>query len=105
MQKLKGLNKENQQIVNQLIDTAQNSMNQLAAAAQEASTIANAPPDIPPEQFNLQKGTACTPQGAVTGSGDQISASSVASSAVTSAPVASESSSSTSTAAVSSASA
>ena len=103
MQKLKGLNKENQQIVNQLIDTAQNSMNQLAAAAQEASTIANAPPDIPPEQFNLQKGTACTPQGAVTGSGDQISAGSAASSAVTSAPVASESS--TSTAAVSSASA
>ncbi|KAH8119623.1 hypothetical protein DFH11DRAFT_458253 [Phellopilus nigrolimitatus] len=60
VQKLKGLNKENQQTVNNLIDAAQNSMNQLAAAAQEASSSANAPPDIPPEQFTYRKGTACT---------------------------------------------
>lgn len=63
VQKLKGLNKENQNAVNQLIDAAQSSMNQLAAAAQEGSTIANSPPDIPPEQFNGRKGTACTAQG------------------------------------------
>ncbi|KAI5115856.1 hypothetical protein M0805_009704 [Coniferiporia weirii] len=61
VQKLKGLNSENQNTVNNLIDAAQDSMNQLSAAAQEASSIANAPPDIPPEQFNYIPGTACTP--------------------------------------------
>lgn len=60
MQKLKGLNKGNQETVNTLIDAAQNSMNQLAAAAQSASDAANAPPDIPPEQFTYRKGTACS---------------------------------------------
>jgi len=60
VQKLKGLNKANQQSVNTLIEAAQNSMNQLAAAAQEASNIANQPPDIPPSQFNGLKGTSCT---------------------------------------------
>ncbi|THH09450.1 hypothetical protein EW145_g2016 [Phellinidium pouzarii] len=60
VQKLKGLNKENQQTVNTLIDAAQDSMNQLAAAAQEASSAANAPPDIPPDQFTYRKGTSCT---------------------------------------------
>jgi len=63
VQKLKGLNSENQQTVNTLIDSAQNSMNQLAAAASEASTLANQPPDIPPAQFNGIKGTACSATG------------------------------------------
>lgn len=69
VQKLKGLNKENQNAVNQLIDAAQTSMNQLAAAAQEGSTIANSPPDIPPEQFNGRKGTACTAQATTASAG------------------------------------
>lgn len=60
VQKLKGLNKENQKTVNTLIDAVQTSMNGLAAAAQEASTAANAPPDIPPEQFTGRRGTNCT---------------------------------------------
>lgn len=59
VQKLKGLNKQNQKTVNSLIDAAQSSMNQLSAAAQEASNIANQPPDIPPSQFNGRKGNAC----------------------------------------------
>ena len=63
VQKLKGLNKENQQTVNRLIDAAQDPMDKLAAAASEASAIANQPPVIPPEQFNGQKGTACTASG------------------------------------------
>ncbi|EJD03415.1 uncharacterized protein FOMMEDRAFT_156821 [Fomitiporia mediterranea MF3/22] len=63
VQKLKGLNKENQQTVNQLIDAAQNSMNQLAAAAQQASASANSPPDIDPSQFTYRKGNSCTADG------------------------------------------
>lgn len=59
VQKLKNLNKANQVTVNSLINAAETSMNQLAAAAQQASTIANSPPDIPPSQFNGIKGTAC----------------------------------------------
>ena len=63
VQKLKGLNKANQQAVNKLIDAAQNSMNQLSSAAQEAVVSADAPPNIPPEQFNGRKGTTCLPGG------------------------------------------
>ncbi|KAL5484808.1 hypothetical protein ACEPAI_7450 [Sanghuangporus weigelae] len=60
VQKLKGLNKENQHTVNILIDAAQDSMNQLSAAAQQASTLANSPPDVDPSLFNGRRGTACT---------------------------------------------
>ncbi|KAL5528056.1 hypothetical protein ACEPAF_7192 [Sanghuangporus sanghuang] len=60
VQKLKGLNKENQHTVNNLIDAAQDSMNQLSAAAQQASALANSPPDIDPAHFNGRRGTACT---------------------------------------------
>lgn len=60
VQKLKGLNKENQQTINQLIDAAQDSMNKLVAAAQQASAIANSPPDIDPALFTYKKGTTCT---------------------------------------------
>ena len=65
VQKLKGLNKENQQAINKLIDTAQDSMNKLNSAAQEAVASANAPPNIPPSQFTGRKGTACLPGGVV----------------------------------------
>ena len=60
VQKLKGLNKENQHTVNGLIDAAQESMNQLASAAQQASIIANSPPDVDPSLFNGRRGTTCT---------------------------------------------
>jgi hypothetical protein len=68
VQKLKGLNKDNQQTINSLIDAALNSMNQLSAAAQEAVQAANAPPTIPPSQFNGRRGTVCLPGGAVSNS-------------------------------------
>lgn len=60
IQNLKKLNNNNVQSINPLLDASIGAMDSLSAAATEAITLANAPPDIPPSQFNGKKGTACS---------------------------------------------